>query len=158
MPRKVKNILYFAMVFIAALAVLTSIHFILRYRESSSSNTKALEIVVPQEAPPSRAIAEHVIPETKLILDLHFHRETWVQIYADNELVIDGTKRSGERVQIKADKELLLHIGNAGGISYLLNGKTGKTLGDSGTVRRNIRITNDNISDFISSENNSDNR
>ncbi|MGB8953044.1 MAG: RodZ domain-containing protein [Candidatus Aminicenantales bacterium] len=103
---------------------------------------------VPVIAPP---IEEPVLQneEKTLSLEISFQAETWIQVYADGELKIDGLKYSGERVIVTALQEFLLNMGNAGGISYTINGKPGKPLGSSGTVVKNIRISLDNYSQFL---------
>jgi len=95
-------------------------------------------------------VKEPVVEEEKeMILNISFQDETWIQVYADGELVVDGLKQPGDEFQVKALKELLFHIGNAGGISYTLNGKKGKAFGPLGTVLRDIRITLENYREFL---------
>ncbi|MEE8378576.1 MAG: DUF4115 domain-containing protein, partial [Candidatus Aminicenantaceae bacterium] len=72
--------------------------------------------------------------------------------YADGELVIEGLKLEGEKVQVIAKKELLIHTGNAGGISFTLNNKIGKPFGEPGAVVKDIRITLENMEAFIELE------
>jgi hypothetical protein len=40
-------------------------------------------------------------------------------------------------------------VGNAGGLTFLLNGKPGKVLGRSREVLNNIRITLDNQKEYL---------
>ena len=61
--------------------------------------------------------------------------------------------RPGEEAQVRAQEELLIHTGNAGGMTLLLNNRKGKPLGSSGEVVRDVRITLDNMEDFIEKEN-----
>ncbi|GAG93493.1 unnamed protein product [marine sediment metagenome] len=53
---------------------------------------------------------------------------------------------------VNANEELLLHLGNAGGISYTLQNMQGKQLGPSGAVIKNIRITLENYERFLAQE------
>ena len=52
----------------------------------------------------------------------------------------------------QADERILIHTGNAGGFSFLLNGKAAKRLGRSGQVITDIKITPDNLKDFLEAE------
>ena len=157
LPIKVKRILYSIFLFLALMAVLTLI-YIFFYQ-----NPKARQV---EETPSTQTIQESVLtppPETpvheeekELVLDLTFLMETWIQIYADGELVIDGIKLEGEKIQVIAKEVLLIHTGNAGGISLTLNNKTGKPFGESGEVVRDIRITLENMETFIEQEKEND--
>ncbi len=150
LPLKVKRIFYFISLFLAIMAILT---FIWIFVDQKTKERKV------EETPSSPAIQETVLTppiktqiveeEKELILDLTFIMETWIKIYADGELVIEGLKLEGEKVQVIAKKELLINTGNAGGISVTLNNKIGKPLGDPGEVKNNIRITHENMESFI---------
>ncbi|MFQ6037809.1 MAG: helix-turn-helix domain-containing protein [Candidatus Aminicenantales bacterium] len=94
----------------------------------------------PAETPPE---------QEKLVLDLTVHEITWMEIHTDGVLQYTGIKYPGTRLQFRATREIILHLGNAGGVSYMLNGEEGKTLGASGVVRKNIRITPDNFREFL---------
>jgi transcriptional regulator with XRE-family HTH domain len=96
----------------------------------------------PSPAPPAQAIKD-------LRLDISFSEETWLQVYADGQLVWDGIKTAGESLQVRAERELRLNSGNAGGMDFLLNGKKGQSLGPRGAVRKNVRITLDDYKDFL---------
>ncbi len=93
-----------------------------------------------------------VIEEEKLALEISFIEETWLQVYADGQLEVEDTKMPGERISIEASEELLIHLGNAGGVAYRLNDREGRPFGASGVTVRNIRITIDNFKDFILQE------
>ncbi len=74
---------------------------------------------------------------------------TWIQVYADGSLQVDGIKLAGARFQVRAEKELVLNLGNAGGLAAVLNGKPLRPFGRSGAVVKNIRVTADNAADFL---------
>ncbi len=98
---------------------------------------------------PSQSAA---IEEEKLALEISFTEETWLQVYADGKLEVEDTKMPGERISVEAYEELLIHLGNAGGVAYRLNDREGKPFGASGVTVRNIRITLENFKDFILQE------
>ena len=110
---------------------------------------------VQQQAAVTPSITEPVpapIPkeeEKGLNLELSFHARTWIQVFADGKLALDGIKLRGEKARITAQNELIIHLGNAGGLDYSINGRPGKAFGRSGAVVKNIRITPDNTAEFV---------
>jgi cytoskeletal protein RodZ len=88
-----------------------------------------------------------------LNLELTFNEDCWIQVYADGNLVLDGLKLEGFKTSVKAKSELIINLGNAGGVSFVLNGKVGKPLGKRGAVVKNIKITKDNLDQFVNPEN-----
>lgn len=91
-------------------------------------------------------------PITEINMKIDFHQKTWIQIYADGVLRLDGLKNPGDTFEVTASKEILLHLGNAGGLTYTLNGFKGRSFGRPGVVVKNIRITLDNFKEFIEPE------
>jgi len=87
--------------------------------------------------------------EEGLNFDISFQQETWLRVYVDDELGFTGIKYPGEDLQFKALNEAVLNLGNAGGFTYAINGKPGKQLGSSGEVKKNIRITTDNVDQYL---------
>jgi hypothetical protein len=80
---------------------------------------------------------------------MSFTANTWMIVTADGTKVYEGVRTAGETAAYSAEKELLLQIGNAGGFAFKLNGKPGKPLGPSGSVRTDIRITPATVADFL---------
>ncbi|MGD2245991.1 MAG: DUF4115 domain-containing protein [Candidatus Aminicenantes bacterium] len=106
----------------------------------------------PISLPGTNPSEPSVIEAEKLALEISFTEETWLQVYADGELKVEDTKMPGERISVEAFEELLIHVGNAGGVAYRLNDREGKSFGASGVTVRNIRITIENFKDFILQE------
>ncbi len=110
-------------------------------------------IVEPQAAmhDPQAAAAEPAPqPEPPgVTMEISFEAETWMQVYADGLLKIDGLFPPGAKAKTPAATELVIHVGNAGGFRFLLNGRTAKPLGRAGAVIKDIRITADNYKDFL---------
>lgn len=150
LPRRTRNILYFVLLFVLILVVLSAVHFIIRKQKPTApllmEEQVVEEVVLPPTAPTQ---IEPVEMNKEMNLVLHFDQETWIQVYADGALKVDGIKQPGERESITALEELVIHLGNAGGLTYTLNEKKGKPFGPSGAVRKNIRITLDNMQEFI---------
>lgn len=147
--------LYLVLALLSIAAGFLAVFFILKpgakeRRPSVPLPVSSAEVSTPVALPPARNV-EAVLPtETgRLTLDLSFTAETWIQVYADGELKLDGVKQAGEKAVCEARKEFLIHTGNAGGIDLTINGKPGKPLGAAGIVRTDIKITPDNYGEFL---------
>lgn len=88
-------------------------------------------------------------PSSPLKLHLKFNQKTWLQVYADGILKINGLLYPGEEVSLEARREFLLHVGNAGGFQFTLNGFPGRRLGQSGQVIKNIRINHQTFRQYL---------
>jgi cytoskeletal protein RodZ len=80
-----------------------------------------------------------------LVLDLQARQSCWVAVQADGVKVIDRVLAEGESQTLSARDEMVLSVGNAGGLSFKLNGRPGVVLGREGEVRRNIVITRQSV-------------
>jgi len=151
-----RKLSFFSIVIISVLLFLIflSFYFISRPRKSSESRQE-IQIAVPiqeeEPIPPPKVLLPIEEPK-ELDLKISFLHDTWIQVYADGQLALDGLKKEGEQARVKAAEELILHLGNAGGISYSLNGKPGKPLGNLGTVAKNIKMNFDNFREFLLQE------
>ncbi|MCX6569335.1 MAG: DUF4115 domain-containing protein [Candidatus Aminicenantes bacterium] len=110
----------------------------------------------PVSAPPQKAEPEPP-PVVEVVwkgvtIEITFEAETWMRIYADGVLKVDGLFPPGTTAKAQADEQLLIYTGNAGGFSFLLNGKAAKRLGRPGQVITDIKITPDNFKDFLEPE------
>jgi len=112
----------------------------------------ASQITEPAAVPPaSKPDLPPVVKEVwkGVTIEISFQAETWLRIYADGVLKVDGLFPAGATARAQADALLLIDVGNAGGFAFLLNGKPAKSLGRSGQVRTEIRITPENYEDFL---------
>lgn len=112
-------------------------------------------IVEPAVLPPEvveKKEEKKAFPPNEINLKIDFIERTWIQVYVDGSLRLDGIKNPGDTFEATASQELLIHLGNAGGLSYTLNGFRGKRFGRSGAVVKNIRITLENLKDFLEEE------
>ncbi len=100
-------------------------------------------------APPETGPAAPAVQTEGIVLDLEMTHETWLQVYADGTLVVNGLMPPGFRTQVKAVSEVLMHLGNAGGLTTLINGKAGRSYGGLGVVVKNILITPENLRDHL---------
>jgi cytoskeletal protein RodZ len=154
LPKEKKNSLLFAFIVLVILALITIMYFVFRNDESPPPDTSKMEspIQYTEEKPittPSITQEEPEIEQKELNIEITVQQETWLEIFADQEMVDSGIKSPGERLQFKALQEFLIHIGNAGGITYTINSEEGIKFGVLGAVERDIQITLDNYQDFI---------
>ena len=153
-PVNIWKVIRIAALGATVIAVLVALFFIFRGEEappliqpSPTASTAQREASPPAtESEPSEEIVEAI---QELDLDIAFHHDTWIQVYADGELVYEGIKLPGGKLQVIAQEELVIDVGNAGGLTYTLNNQRGKPFGPLGAVEKNIRITLDNLDEFI---------
>ncbi len=156
-PKEKKISWIFALMVLAVIVLIIVMYFALRKEKDPSNNTMKIQPTIQetQEKPlPPPPVAQEE-PETKpqeLNIEILVQQETWLEIFADQEMVDSGIKYPGDRLQFKALQELLIHIGNAGGVQYTINGQPGKKFGEAGAVKRDIQITLENFEDFIVKE------
>jgi transcriptional regulator with XRE-family HTH domain len=123
---------------------------------SVQAASQAPAVSAPVPAPPQKAEPEPP-PVAEVVwkgvtIEITFEAATWIMVYADGVLKATGTFPPGSTAKAQADERLLIHTGNAGGFSFLLNGKAAKPLGRSGQVITDIKITPDNFKDFLEAE------
>lgn len=99
-----------------------------------------------QGAPTSTTSATAPVPRT-VSIQLRADASCWVQVTADGKLVLSRNLTAGEAQAFQADKEMTVRFGNAGSISWTINGKPAAPLGAMGDVRK-ATITPDNVSSF----------
>jgi cytoskeleton protein RodZ len=102
-------------------------------------------VAKPEPGPP--AAAEPV--SRGVTIEISFHDATWIHVRGDGEIKINGVFPAGTTARAQADQMLLIHTGNAGGFTFLLNGERAKPLGRSGQVITDIKITPANYRDFL---------
>lgn len=108
-------------------------------------------------APPAQEPATEPPPAVEVVwkgvtIEISFQADTWIEVHADGVLKVEGLFPPGTKAKAQANEGLLIHTGNAGGFSFLLNGKPAKSLGRSGQVITDIKITPENFKDFLEAE------
>ena len=109
--------------------------------ESGAVGTAGLAHSPATPAPPAEALP------TGLTIDIRPSAVIWVAATADGKRVIYRLLQPGERVTVKAGREVSFRVGNAGAFEYSLNGAPGKPVGASGEVAQ-FTITRDNYQTF----------
>jgi hypothetical protein len=99
--------------------------------------------------PPTTGAAAETQDEGGLVLALSARQNCWVAVHADGVRVMDRIMTEGETQTLNAKSEIVLSVGNAGGIAFLLNGRPGVSLGREGEVRRNIVITRQSLPSLV---------
>jgi cytoskeleton protein RodZ len=72
-----------------------------------------------------------------------------VAVLADGAKVMDRVMNEGESQTVSAKTEMVLSVGNAGGVTFTINGRPGISLGREGEVRRNIVITRQSLPSLV---------
>ena len=99
---------------------------------------------------PSPSVAAPVAaPSDSLVLTLTAQQDCWVEVRADGETVVNRVLASGESQTFEARGEIVLSVGNAGGLSLRVNDRPALPLGRSGEVRKNIVITPQNLPSLV---------
>jgi cytoskeleton protein RodZ len=84
-----------------------------------------------------------------LVLALTATQDCWTAVQTDGARVLDRILKAGETVRLNARNEIVLSVGNAGGVTYTLNGRAGVPVGREGEVRRNIVITRESMASLL---------
>lgn len=84
-----------------------------------------------------------------LVLTMTAQQDCWVEVRADGETVVNRILAQGESQTLEAQGEIVLSVGNAGGLSIRVNDRPALPLGRSGEVRKNIVITRQNLPSLV---------
>lgn len=99
--------------------------------------------------PPAPATEAGAASPDGLVLTLSARQSCWVAVEVDGATVLNRVLIEGETQTLEAAGEIVLSVGNAGGLSFSVNNRQGVALGRSGEVRRNIVITPGNLDSLV---------
>jgi cytoskeleton protein RodZ len=99
--------------------------------------------------PSPHTLAAAATPADGLVLSLTAQQECWVEARADGETVINRVLAEGETETLEAHGEIVLSVGNAGGLRVRVNDRPALPLGRSGEVRKNIVITKQSLPSLV---------
>jgi len=71
-----------------------------------------------------------------LILQIKAVEDTWIAFQVDSDFPREITLKAGETFSQRADEQIKLKIGNAGGVNLIFNGEPLGSLGDPGRIVR----------------------
>jgi cytoskeletal protein RodZ len=112
------------------------------------SHTSAPVVLPTDRVYPPPTVAASPAPEG-LVLTLTAQQSCWVQAQADGQTVINRVLNRGETETFEAQGEIVLSVGNAGGLAFRVNDRPGVPLGKRGEVRRNIVITKKSLPSLV---------
>ena len=151
-------------VFFAALALVAAF-FVLRRpggeeerHRSAAATTLSPVPVAPAVLPTDRvypppASATTLVPlRDTLVLTMTAEQSCWVEVRADGETVISRVLVEGESETLEAQGEIVLSVGNAGGLAIRVNDQPALPLGRAGEVRKNIVITRQSLPALVETE------
>ncbi len=107
---------------------------------------------IPTAAEPSEGAAAPLttaVSPDGLVLTLKAEQDCWVEVRADGQTVLNRVLAGGESATLEAHGQIVLSVGNAGGLAFRVNDRPGVPLGKSGEVKRNIVITRENIPSLV---------
>jgi cytoskeleton protein RodZ len=107
----------------------------------------AIDRVYPSPAQASAQVAS--APDRSLVLTLKAQQSCWVGVQVDGEMVLNRVLSAGESQTLQAESEIVLSVGNAGGLAFSINNHPGVSLGERGEVRKNIVITHQSLPDLV---------
>jgi cytoskeletal protein RodZ len=109
----------------------------------------AAPVVLPTDRvfPPPALASEPA--RDSLVLTMTAQADCWVEVRADGATLVNRVLAQGESQTFEARGEIVLSVGNAGGLSIKVNDKPALPLGRSGEVRKNIVITRQNLPDLV---------
>jgi cytoskeletal protein RodZ len=107
-----------------------------------STSATPPNIPAPEEAPPVAADA------SALRVEVQVNDKCWISVSSDGRLTTEKTLERGETHSFKAEEEMVITLGNAGGVNLRINGKAVKPLWKSGEVVKLI-INRKNLQEFI---------
>ncbi len=149
--------------FFAAVALVAA--FLVLRRPGEEAERRAAEAATPLPVaatpavlptdrvyPPPAALPAHQLARDTLILTMTAEQSCWVEVRADGETVINRVLTEGESETLEAQGEIVLSVGNAGGLAIRVNDQPALPLGRNGEVRKNIVITRQSLPALVETE------
>ncbi|MBN1938066.1 MAG: DUF4115 domain-containing protein [Candidatus Aminicenantes bacterium] len=130
-----------------------AVYFIF-FRPGAPEPLQAQAEPVPAETRTVTPAAEEppLAAESGLRLEFRFTAESWMYVTADGVVVMNSNRAAGTTAELRAEREIVLQTGNAGGFEFSLNGRPGRPLGGPGVVLTDVRINLENAASFLKEE------
>jgi cytoskeleton protein RodZ len=91
--------------------------------------------------PPSGTAASPApVAPGALVVTVLARRSSWAEARVDGTTVLSRTLKEGESQRLEGRREIVISLGNAGGVSLTLNDKPMPPVGREGEVKRNVVI------------------
>jgi cytoskeleton protein RodZ len=140
---------------LAALAVVSFVKSRPPQRPAEALQASAMPVTPPVERVyPAAQPAAAQAPQN-LVLTLSARESCWVAVQVDGQTVLNRVLSGGETQTVEAEGEIVLSVGNAGGLSFSVNDKPGVPLGRAGEVKRNIVITRKSLPNLVEAQDHS---
>jgi len=141
-----------ALVVIGLIALVTwRVRVMLAGPEPVAAVTTPAPVMAPPEPAdpvPVPAPVVQTIPGAVMVLELDVVGDCWISVSIDGANPVARLFRAGEHQRVEASREVLLDVGNAGGVKLAIDGRPAKPLGSDG-ARVRTRITRDNVATFL---------
>jgi cytoskeleton protein RodZ len=115
---------------------------------ATSSPARQQDRVYVPRTQESASVEASAVPDG-LVLTLSARERCWVSVQVDGRNVLNRELGEGETQTLEAAGEIILSVGNAGGLTFRVNDHQGVSLGRSGEVKRNIVITKSNLPSLV---------
>jgi hypothetical protein len=91
----------------------------------------------PSGPPPAPAVQAVTPPPApgQMKLEIYPTAECWVSLTVDGKKLFARVLQRGERETHTVEREAIVEIGDAGAFAFAINGREGKSLGDTGQVK-----------------------
>jgi cytoskeletal protein RodZ len=147
-------------VLLAVLAIVVLVVLVRRPGEPDYRRAKAEPTPTPVAAAPAVLPTDRVYPSPTLapaaaaradgiVITMTAQQECWVEVRADGQTLVNRVLTEGESQTFEARGEIVLSVGNAGGLQLRVNDQPALPLGRSGEVRKNIVITRQNLPSLV---------
>jgi len=122
--------------------------------EAAPTPVAAAPAVLPTDRvyPLPGAGSPSAAPADAIVITMTAQQDCWVEVRADGTTVINRVLAEGESQTLEAQGEIVLSVGNAGGLSLRVNDRPALPLGRNGEVRKNIVITRHNLPSLVDQE------
>jgi len=125
------------------------------YRRAKAEPTPTPVAAAPAVLPtdrvyPSPSLAPAATtPADGIVITMTAQQDCWVEVRADGQTLVNRVLSEGESQTFEARGEIVLSVGNAGGLQLRVNDQPALPLGRSGEVRKNIVITRQNLPSLV---------
>lgn len=105
-------------------------------------------IPAPMTATPAPAQPSAPVEAGPMIVELDVSADCWISLAVDGGPDAARLFRAGDHQRLEVNREVLLDVGNAGGVRLIIDGRPARALGATG-ARVRTRITRQNASEFL---------
>lgn len=109
-------------------------------------------IVAPPPAdpvtPPPPPTVDAATATGPMVVELDVSADCWISFSVDDGSAVARLYRAGDHQRLEVTREVLLDVGNAGGLRLIIDGKPARPLGRDG-ARVRTRITRQNAAEFL---------